>query len=91
MVSPERIRHRIERIEIDWLDSGITATFVDFHVDGKAKWYLGFIHSTRTFYFNCLTSGRFVNQHGRLRDYLVSIIPPEILATCMARALGAHG
>lgn len=91
MVSPDRIRHRIEKIEIDWHESDEDATFVSIIVDGQEKWYLGFTYDDRVFYLHRpiedLGTMQFVNMTGRLRDYLVSILPPDVYAACIGRSI----
>lgn len=91
MVNPERIRHRIERFEIDRDNCDEDASFVSIIVDGQEKWYLGFVHDNRSFYLHYPMGADYSFNHiystGRLRDYLVSILPPEIYAECVARAI----
>lgn len=94
MVSPERIRHRIEKIEISPDQAVEGMTFVDVVVGGARKWDLVFVHSARFFFvMHCISrveDSRHIKPDGRFRDYLVSIMPPEVYAQCVGRALGAR-
>lgn len=94
MVNPARIRHRIEKFEMDRDYSNVRMgnIYVDVYVDGKAKWYLSFRPKERKFYLRNQQWNEEDRRRpaidGRLRDYLVSILPPEIIAWCSALALG---
>lgn len=91
MVDPARIRHRIVEIYIADAFSTSGKIYIDFHDGNKERWYVMYLAQDRLF-------GRAVNikdgvgtvyAPARLSDYLISIIPADIIATCTAASLGA--
>lgn len=92
MVDPARIRHLISTIEVNEEESVRSKIYIDFY-DGKGqpRWYL--LYSVRQRTFNAVRLGPMgrgaADLPARLRRYLVSIIPPAIIARCTAASLGA--
>lgn len=92
MVDPARIRHRIEKFKIDGnLPGEREHAFIDIYVDGRVKWYLSFSLQRREFHLigDVANFGKIKSptQQGRFRDYLISLLPPEIVAAITARAI----
>lgn len=91
MVNPSRIRHLISSIEINEDESFGPKIYIDF-VDHKgiARWYLLFAVRFRTFKAVRLSpsGGGTADLPNELRLYLISILPPHIIARCTAASLG---
>lgn len=91
MVDPSRIRHRIIEIYIADAFSTSGKIYIDFHDGNKERWYIIYVVEQRMFgrAVRIKDGAGTVDLPGRLRDYLISIIPADIIATCLAASLGA--
>ncbi|NTD85466.1 hypothetical protein [Agrobacterium tumefaciens] len=91
MFDPSRIRHRIMEIYIADAFSTSGKIYIDFHDGNKERWYIIYVVEQRVFG----RAARIKDGVGtidiplRLRNYLISIIPADIIATCTAASLGA--
>lgn len=88
MVSPERIRHRLMHIVVDEKATSLDTIYVDFRVNGGSRrdmrYYLAYDLATRKVYVN---NRRYRPVPHKLKVYLQSILPPEILARCVAESI----
>lgn len=90
MVNPSRIRHLISKIVVDSAHSDGDKIYIDFYDAERARWYLFFSTDRRTFRAIRLEPDGVgtADLPTRLKQYLISITPHEILAYCTAASLG---
>jgi len=94
-MNPAHIRHLIKKIEVDEeYTQSPNRIYIDFHDEERARFYIIFLPVRRAF-----GSCRKTNLEGMgmvfecprlLRTYLISIIPPDIIARCTAASLGVE-
>lgn len=91
MVDPSRIRHRIMEIYIADAFSTSGKIYIDFHDGNRERWYVMYLVQERFFgrAVHIKDGAGTVYVPARLSDYLISIIPGSVLATCTAASLGA--
>lgn len=89
-ISRAFIERRIEKIEVFEAASDEERLYIDFHGKYRIHWYVEYLPRERVF-------GRFVRINRRddgvddvpaeIRQFLITLIPPEIIARCTAAAL----
>ncbi|EUB97270.1 hypothetical protein PMI07_000846 [Rhizobium sp. CF080] len=91
MVDPARIRHRITEIYIAASFSTKDRIYIDFSNGRAPRWYAIYMVEQRVFGTCTRLSADGVGTidvPDKLREYLISIIPPHIIANCTAASLG---
>lgn len=87
MVNPERIRQAITTIVVDENAPSGPYVHVDFYVLNKRKWYLSFDLEVRAFTSQIERVATRMPLPKAMERYLISILPPEILARCIAESI----
>ncbi|KAB2699367.1 hypothetical protein F9K79_09745 [Ochrobactrum sp. Kaboul] len=92
MVSLPRVRRLIKTVEINEQFSSSAQIYIDFHDHrGRARWYLFYSIRDRTFGGGLLDGdgmGMQISLPAKLRQHLIHLTPPEIIAHCTAASLG---
>ncbi|MDR6954163.1 hypothetical protein J2X65_003531 [Ancylobacter sp. 3268] len=92
-MNPARLRPLIAKVEVCESHTDKNAIYIDFCDEQRTRWYVIFLTKRRG--FGVARRLRPDGQGGceipaRLRTYLISIIPPDIIARCTAATLGLN-
>lgn len=92
-MNPARIRPRIKTIVVNEEHTAGTKIYIDFWDERRPRWYVLYLADSRCFGVAVAIDADGMGTRDlapKLRSFLISIIPPDIIARCTAASLGVR-